>query len=162
MSAQTAETVFEIEGALKTTQAGKLVIHVIKHLSDQCESGEIFTLDGKRNFRMVGKGQPFPASESAVATYARETNNSKAQARRDCAGVYLYVEEITPAPVITAPATTETCTACGATDPRGMFCVMSDDGEGPHQLVSVQRISADDAAFLDRVAVHAEQGAAER
>ena len=54
------------------------------------------------------------------------------------------------------------CTACGYEDPRDSMCVMSDDGEGPHAFVTVTPISAEDAEFLRRVAIHHEQGAQER
>lgn len=55
---------------------------------------------------------------------------------------------------------TETCARCG--DASGLFCPLSTDGEGPHDIVNVERLTASDAAFLDRLAVHNEQGAAER
>lgn len=165
MAAQTEIEVFEIEGTLKTTAAGKLVIQVNQYLANQCVAGEVFTLDGKRQFRMVGQGQPFPvASESEIAAYAKRTNNSKAQARKNLMGVYLYVVEVTPTTVATAPVaaaiTSETCARCG--NAADSMCSMSNNGEGPHDIITVQAISADDAAHLDRVAIHHEQGAAER
>lgn len=55
----------------------------------------------------------------------------------------------------------EVCAACGYST-ASYPCVMSDDGEGDHEPVTVQSISADDAAFLARYDVHAEQGASER
>lgn len=59
-----------------------------------------------------------------------------------------------------AAPSAETCARCG--DARDLFCPMSDDGEGPHDIVVITPIRADDAAFLDRVAVHHEQGGQER
>lgn len=160
---QAAVEVFEIEGTLKATQAGKLVIQVNQYLANQCIAGEVFTLDGKRQFQMTGQGQPFPvATEAEVAAYAKRTNNSKAQSRKNLMGVYLYVIEVTPAPVaapIVSPAT-ETCARCG--DARGSMCPMSEDGEGEHDIVSMPALTADDVDFLNRLAVHTEQGAMER
>jgi len=162
MTEQAAVEVFEIEGTLKTTQAGKLVIQVNQYLAHQCVAGEVFTLDGKRQFQMTGKGQPFPvATEAEVAAYAKETNNSKTESRRHLMGVYLYVTEVTPAPAaapIVSPAT-ETCARCG--DARGSICPMSEDGEGPHDIVQMPALTADDVAFLTRLAVHTAQGALE-
>lgn len=161
---QAAVEVFEIEGTLKTTQAGKLVIQVNQYLANQCVAGEVFTLDGKRQFQMVGKGQPFPVvTEREIAAYAKETNNSKTESRRHLMGVYLYVTEITPPVAAAAPIVspaTETCARCG--DARGSMCPMSEDGEGEHDIVSMPALTADDVDFLNRLAVHTEQGAMER
>lgn len=59
-------------------------------------------------------------------------------------------------------AASTVCVACGARDPSDSMCVMSDDGEGPHDIVDVQPITRADAEFLRRVAIHHEQGAQER
>lgn len=62
--------------------------------------------------------------------------------------------------VATTPATV-VCAACGYST-ASYPCVMSADGEGDHEPVTVQSISADDAAFIARYDVHAEQGASEQ
>lgn len=163
MAEQVAVEVFEIEGTLKTTQAGKLVIQVNQYLANQCVAGEVFTLDGKRQFRLISKGNPFPcATEAQVAAYAKETNNSKTESRRHLMGVYFYVVEITPTPAaapIVSPAS-ETCARCG--DARGSMCPMSEDGEGEHDIVQMPALTADDVDFLNRLAIHTAQGATER
>lgn len=59
-----------------------------------------------------------------------------------------------------APRPTETCTRCG--DARDLFCVMSDDGEGPHDIVPVIAVTDDDVELARRLDVHHEQGSQER
>lgn len=54
------------------------------------------------------------------------------------------------------------CAACGATPEWDEMCVMSPDGEGPHEWIMTEPIP--DAAtlrLLEQVAIHAEQGGQE-
>lgn len=112
------------DATLKTTQTGALVIQVDLGQSRSWAVGEIAALSetSSRLFRIDRKGNPFPGRES-VAAYAHRYNLSKAQARIDSQGVYLYVTEIGAGP------TADACAICGnrpmaglMTSPRGLVC----------------------------------------
>ena len=55
------------------------------------------------------------------------------------------------------------CRDCG--ERRGqadMFCIMSDDGEGPHRWERPVQATSEDIAFLRSIDIHYEQGGMER
>jgi hypothetical protein len=60
-----------------------------------------------------------------------------------------------------APPPTQVCARCGETDvAANVFCVLSDHGEGDHDWLDIEE--PQDPAFLQKLAEHWEQGAAER
>lgn len=155
MTQATAIEIHELSGTLKTASNGKLVIEVnVYYVGNLFVTGDVVTVFTEdtdvaatpgRSFRVDGKGTPF------VRGYAKNSMQ-----RRELTRQYLYVTDVTPAPA----TATETCAACG--DATSQFCPMSEDGEGSHQLVARQPITAADAAFLAAVEIHHEQGAMER
>lgn len=136
---------------------------VSRHLADLPEALEVVVSDdGRFSATVIGVWPHFATEAEArqeitrwIAGYIMNGQGVRSY-NRDAAGysqiMQAYRQYATP--------TTETCALCG--DARDMFCSMSADGEGPHQIVTAQSISAADAALLERMAVHAEQGAAER